>query len=107
VAGVAGAGDAGGQPTANAESFNSAVEVISLQQMTATVNGAPIAVFGGVGGAANGGVLSSGATTVTVAAGAGTFGGIANINVASGYFNSALGGVSAAGTGLFSGNGVQ
>lgn len=110
-----------GNATAYAQSFNSGIEVISVQEMTATVNGAPIVVFGGIGGAggkganggdvdfavapsmafaggngggANGGALSSGATTVE--AGAGIFGGIANINVASGYFNSALGGVSSA-----------
>jgi len=77
---------------AYAQSFNGGIEVISVQQMTATVSGAPIAVFGGIGGAGIGGALSSGATTVTV--GAGIFGGIANVNVASGYFNSALGGVS-------------
>ena len=127
VAGVAGAGGAGGRTTAYAQSFNSGIEVISVQEMTATVNGAPIVVFGGIGdrggnganggdvgfaaaaslafaggnggnggsgGAGNGGALSSGATTV--AAGAGIFGGIANMNVASGYFNGALGGVSSA-----------
>ena len=153
VAGVAGGAGVGGEATAYAESFNSDIEVISVQEMTATINGAPIVVFagiggaggnganrgngdfavaasvslaggnggaaaagvatgtggtgghGGAGGAGNGGVLSAGATTV--AAGAGTFGGIANMNVASGYFNSALGGVSPAGTGSSSRDGAQ
>jgi hypothetical protein len=41
-----------------------------------------------------GGILSTGA--VDVAVGGGTFGGIANINVSSGFFNAALGGVSVA-----------
>mgnify|MGYP000167650071 CR=1 FL=1 len=109
--GIAGAGGAGGTAIPYAESFNSDIEVISVQEMTVTVNGTPILVFGGTGGAGgigapsdagNGGALSAGATTV--AAGAGAFGGIANMNVASGYFNSALGGVSAAGTGLSSQN---
>ena len=91
--------------TAYAESFSSDIEVISVQEMTATVNAAPIVVFGGIGGAGMAGTISSGATTV--AAGAGTFGGIANMNVASGYFNSALGGVSLAGTGPSSRDGAQ
>lgn len=95
LGGVAGvAGGAGGKAATYAESFNSVTEVISVQEMTATVNGAPIVVFGVMGCAGIGGALSSGATTVTV--GAGTFGGIANVNVASGYLNSAVGGVSSA-----------
>lgn len=105
---------AGATATSYAESFNSDIEVISVQEMTATVNAAPIVIFGGIGGAGsnganggagNGGALNSGATTVS--AGAGIFGGIANMNVASGYFNSALGGVSLPGTGSSSPDGAE
>src|SRR3546814_18832070 len=55
IAGAGGAGGAGGTATAYAESFNSDIEVISVQEMTATVNGAPITVFGGTGGAGGNG----------------------------------------------------
>src|SRR3546814_4470762 len=55
TAGAGGAGGAGGTATAYAESFNSDIEVISVQEMTATVNGAPIPVFGGIGGAGGNG----------------------------------------------------
>src|SRR3546814_7137332 len=41
----------GGTATAYAESFNSDIEVISVQELSQTVNGAAITVFGGIGGA--------------------------------------------------------
>ena len=49
---------------------------------------------GGAGGAGAGGTLTTGPVAVNV--GAGTFGGIANINVSSGFYNATLGGVSVA-----------
>lgn len=94
------AGGAGGRAQAWSESFNTVTEVISYQTMSATVTGAPLAVLGGVGGNGgkggngDGGTLRTG--NVTVASGAGTFGGINVQNVSSGLYNASVGGVSVA-----------
>ena len=107
----------GGTAKAYSESFNHDVEVISYQEMKATVWGAPIHVYGsvayggnadgGYGGDANanggrggnadatGGVLRTGDVRQSVAL-TGSFGGMANLTANTGINSANLGGISVA-----------